>query len=489
MSMTASAGTRQLRRNISNTSSAANNFGAAAALAVAATSSEQQAWPCSTLSPTAVLQREIQPSLQVLQAVQPVPQTDQLLLGTSAGLFLLDLQTQSLQLLGLQDTQVAHVSYSSGLVLASCPFTEDVNACWQQQADEAAAAGLYCLRLPASGSSSSTSGSCSPFASCSGSSTVPVSKLWDGNARCSAAAAAVDAAAAPRIYVGAQPADVLYSDDMGLTWESSGLAAAPPAGGWYRMLPPYEPSVRSICLSNGCSSSSVSSSGCAMQAEAPEQQQQQRVLVGVEVGGALAHTPGSPSSSSSDSDSLSSAAWDDCSQGLCRDVQALQADPFTPSKLYAVAGSGSLPGGLYRCRGKGQKWRRLFGYRYSVGMAVSPYSKGRLMLVSADKPPEIGCSLFESVDGGRHFVNVTDYIAEATASITEYAPGLLEHCPVVTYVPGGLVLGCVTGHVLMGTALPGGGFSSWQLLAKLPTAVHSMCMTQDGATPASIQRA
>ncbi|WIA20615.1 hypothetical protein OEZ85_004998 [Tetradesmus obliquus] len=325
--MTASAGTRQLRRNISNTSSAANNFGAAAALAVA--SSEQQAWPCSTLSPTAVLQREIQPSLQVLQAVQPVPQTDQLLLGTSAGLFLLDLQTQSLQLLGLQDTQ----------------------------------------------------------------------------------------------------------------------------------------------------------------AEAREQQHQQGVLVGVEVGGALAHTPGSPSSSSSDSDSLSSAAWDDCSQGLCRDVQALQADPFTPSKLYAVAGSGSLPGGLYRCRGKGQKWRRLFGYRYSVGMAVSPYSKGRLMLVSADKPPEIGCSLFESVDGGRHFVNVTDYIAEATASITEYAPGLLEHCPVVTYVPGGLVLGCVTGHVLMGTALPGGGFSSWQLLAKLPTAVHSMCMTQDGATPASIQRA
>jgi hypothetical protein len=76
------------------------------------------------------------------------------------------------------------------------------------------------------------------------------------------------------------------------------------------------------------------------------------------------HSPGSPTSSSSDSDSFSSAAWDDFSQGLCRDVQALQADPFNPAKLYAVAGSGSLPGGLYRCRGKGQKWRRLFGYRY-----------------------------------------------------------------------------------------------------------------------------
>jgi hypothetical protein len=69
-------------------------------------------------------------------------------------------------------------------------------------------------------------------------------------------------------------------------------------------------------------------------------------------------------------------------------------------------------------------------------MAVSPYSKGRLMLVSADKPPEIGCSMFESVDGGRHFTNLTDCIADATASVTEYAAGLLENCPVVTYVPG-----------------------------------------------------
>lgn len=53
---------------------------------------------------------------------------------------------------------------------------------------------------------------------------------------------------------------------------------------------------------------------------------------------------------------------------------------------------------------------------------------------------------------------------------------------------GGLVLGCVTGHVVMGQALPGGGYSNWQLLAKLPTAVHSMCMTSDGAASASIQR-
>jgi hypothetical protein len=41
----------------------------------------------------------------------------------------------------------------------------------------------------------------------------------------------------------------------------------------------------------------------------------------------------------------------------------MQPDPFNPRVLYAVAGSGQLPGGLYRCKGKGQKWKRLFGYR------------------------------------------------------------------------------------------------------------------------------
>lgn len=58
-----------------------------------------------------------------------------------------------------------------------------------------------------------------------------------------------------------------------------------------------------------------------------------------------------------------SSSWSDCSQALCRDVHALQQDPFNPKVMYAVAGSGQLPGGLYRCKGKGQKWRRMFGYR------------------------------------------------------------------------------------------------------------------------------
>lgn len=58
-----------------------------------------------------------------------------------------------------------------------------------------------------------------------------------------------------------------------------------------------------------------------------------------------------------------SSSWADYSQALCRDVHAMQPDPFNPRVLYAVAGSGQLPGGLYRCKGKGQKWKRLFGYR------------------------------------------------------------------------------------------------------------------------------
>lgn len=75
----------------------------------------------------------------------------------------------------------------------------------------------------------------------------------------------------------------------------------------------------------------------------------------LQVGGVLSSPQQSPEQDSS--------SWTDCSQALCRDVHALQADPFNPNCLYAVAGSGHLPGGLYRCKGKGQKWKRLFGYR------------------------------------------------------------------------------------------------------------------------------
>lgn len=75
-------------------------------------------------------------------------------------------------------------------------------------------------------------------------------------------------------------------------------------------------------------------------------------------------------------------------------------------------------------------------FRYSVGMAVSCYQKGRMVLVSADKPPEIGFNLFDSTDGGRNWANMTDYVADAVNSLTGFAPGVLEHAPVAMFVPG-----------------------------------------------------
>lgn len=66
----------------------------------------------------------------------------------------------------------------------------------------------------------------------------------------------------------------------------------------------------------------------------------------------------------SDSGSSSCSPWSESSAGLCKDIQSVQRDPWSSKRLYAVAGSGSLPGGLYRSRGWGQKWKRLFGYRW-----------------------------------------------------------------------------------------------------------------------------
>lgn len=232
----------------------------------------QDGWPCDILSPRCTSSSAVQPCLPDVQ--QPV-QPPQLLLGTSAGLFVVNLQTQSMQLLGLQDIPVGHVCYNHGLVLASCPFLEDTNNSRQQQADAAALAGLYCLKH---GSSSFCNNSTS-FAD----SSTPTTKLWQGNARC-AAFATGSSTAVPKIYLGMQPADVLCSDDMGLSWSSSGLADTPQAGSWYRMLPPYEPSVRSISVSSnstGRSSISISSSGSSLQSTM--QQEHQHVLVGVEV--------------------------------------------------------------------------------------------------------------------------------------------------------------------------------------------------------------
>jgi hypothetical protein len=69
-------------------------------------------------------------------------------------------------------------------------------------------------------------------------------------------------------------------------------------------------------------------------------------------------------------------------------------------------------------------------------MAISAYQKGRMLLISADKPPATGCILFESVDGGRSWVNISDDVADAAAALTEHAPDVLDQAPLAMFVPG-----------------------------------------------------
>jgi len=94
-------------------------------------------------------------------------------------------------------------------------------------------------------------------------------------------------------------------------------------------------------------------------------------LVALQAGGVVTATPSSMPSSCTQlscctaeqcvQGSAGASHWHENSQGLCRDVHAIVRDPFTSKRSYAVCGSGNLPGGVYRSRGN--KWKRLFGYR------------------------------------------------------------------------------------------------------------------------------
>lgn len=83
----------------------------------------------------------------------------------------------------------------------------------------------------------------------------------------------------PRIYVGTQPADLIYSDDLGSSFASCELSEAPQADSWYRRLPPYEPSVRAINFAG-----SRVAAAAAVAAGGVEQQQHADLMVAVEVG-------------------------------------------------------------------------------------------------------------------------------------------------------------------------------------------------------------
>lgn len=120
----------------------------------------------------------MRPHLQCLQtplATQPMQlDAQQLLIGTSAGIFQLDVSTLQVQQLALASVPVAHMCYSScGLLLAACPVPEEAHhGSSESRMAAKEAAGLYCINLK---QQSSCSGSNSSFG-------VPAMKLWEGGA-------------------------------------------------------------------------------------------------------------------------------------------------------------------------------------------------------------------------------------------------------------------------------------------------------------------
>jgi hypothetical protein len=120
----------------------------------------------------------MRPHLQCRQtplAAQPMQlDAQQLLIGTSAGIFQLNLSTLQVQLVALVSVPVAHICYSScGLLLAACPVPEEAHhGSGESRMAAKEAAGLYCVNLK---QQSSCSGSDSSFG-------VPAMKLWEGGA-------------------------------------------------------------------------------------------------------------------------------------------------------------------------------------------------------------------------------------------------------------------------------------------------------------------
>lgn len=196
---------RQLLRNISSNSSYANHhprddtaeddrqpqtatssgvgdisYGDGMSIGAACTSTvvSLRSSPCVSLDS---MQPHVHNTPVMLPELHAQAHSPQLLLGTNAGLFQLDLATLQVQQLGLSAVLVGHVSYSScGLVLAACPVSEET--CYggspQAVAEATEAAGLYCLNLKQRRSCDSSSPSSFGGISCD----LPVLKLWHGGA-------------------------------------------------------------------------------------------------------------------------------------------------------------------------------------------------------------------------------------------------------------------------------------------------------------------
>lgn len=115
----------------------------------------------------------------------------------------------------------------------------------------------------------------------------------------------------------------------------------------------------------------------------------------------------------------------------------------------------------------------LYVRRYSVGMAISAYQKGRMLLISADKAPATGCILFESVDSGRTWVNISDDVIDAAAALTGHAPEVLEQAPLAMFVPGESDFACFCHQAVRSSCH---ALCYRYVLLASPTASSSLCV-------------
>lgn len=351
-----------------------------------------------------------------------------LFVGTHRGIYCVSLLTGSGHLMGNFNSVVGHLSYWKGQLLVACPFLGPLQVMQgaHPQHHPCHQCGLYVYDMKTVHSK-------------------PV-LVWEGDAR--SCAISEGRGGVPRFYIGTEPADVLFSDDCGLSWQGSNsfrnVASRPE---WYCPTAD-EPHVLSLDFLHKDGGSTL--------------------ICGVEVGGVLVSSDGGQS-------------WEDRSHGLCRDVHCVRVDPLNKGRMYALTGSGSLPGGLYRSKDEGKHWRRMFGYRQCTGLALNPAKKGEMLITAADKAPSVGTYIFHSTDSGKNWSNITDDVFD---QLKDEVQGISKMTPVPFFTDSGCaILGLCTGEVLCNESMSSG---KWRVLCRLPARISAITSNSESGITSSI---
>lgn len=243
--------------------------------------------------------------------------------------------------------------------------------------------------------------------------------LWQGDAR--ACAIAPDGA----FFVGTEPAMIYRSDDRGETWRRSDqMDCLPTRSQWYFPPPPHEPHVRSIDVIPG---------------------HPDHILVGVEVGGVLRSSDGGET-------------WTELNNGIYVDVHAVHPDPLQSGRLLAVTGRG-----FYASEDDGASWEpRMEGmaHRYTVGLDVSPYRVGEVLVTAGEGPPGVHACIYHSPDAGRHW--------EVVAAPA--LPEAYDQVPVVFFAEDAAWIATQQGQIFRSEATP----DRWSQVGELPARIQSV---------------